>query len=368
VSEQTKFSPDWLSPPGETIESILRDRGLSTCELAKGLNTTENEAKAIIRGRAEITEEIAQQLAHFVGGSEDFWRNRELQYRTDLSRFLQRASSEATRKWLDGVPAREMTKLGWIASSSDPGKLAEEVLQFFGVTSITSWRQIYEQRLRPTAFRASPTFQSHPGAVAAWLRRGEIIASSIHCNRWDSDRYHAELSGIRELTQLKTPTEFLPELTRRCAKCGVSLVVLNAPQQCKASGATCFLTPSRPLLMLSLRHRSDDHFWFTFFHESAHLILHGDKFVFLEFEGDQTLSSKEEDEANAFAEELLIPSHFKKEMLSLPKSPFAIVRFARKIGISPGIVVGQLEHYGKVGHRRFNRLKRRFDWSNFLSD
>ncbi|MFX9089566.1 ImmA/IrrE family metallo-endopeptidase, partial [Acinetobacter baumannii] len=37
------------------------------------------------------------------------------------------------------------------------------------------------------------------------------------------------------------------------------------------------LTPEKAMVLLSFRHLSDDHFWFTLFHEFAHLLLHNNQ-------------------------------------------------------------------------------------------
>lgn len=151
-----------------------------------------------------------------------------------------------------------------------------------------------------------------------------------------------------------------PELMRRCAECGVAVVALRAPKLCRASGATRFLSPTRPLLMLSFRYLSDDQLWFTFFHEAGHLILHGPWSMFLEGEG--RVSTEEEEEANTFAANTLIPPENHTEMLGLRMHARPVMRFARLIGIAPGIVVGQLQHRGRIGYHQLNSLKRRYKW------
>jgi len=112
------------------------------------------------------------------------------------------------------------------------------------------------------------------------------------------------------------------------------------------------------MILLSFRYLSDDHFWFTFFHEAGHLLLHGDKSLFIE-DGSE-VSIKEENEANLFAQNILIPPDSRAEFLSLTPSRETIMKFAVKIGISRGIVVGQLQHQGRLKREQFNYLKRRY--------
>jgi Zn-dependent peptidase ImmA (M78 family) len=159
---------------------------------------------------------------------------------------------------------------------------------------------------------------------------------------------------------LKDPQIFIPKLRRISAESGVGVAVVRAPTGCRASGATRFLSDEKALLLLSFRYLTDDHFWFTFFHEAGHLILHGRK-LFLE-SADMPLD-EEEQQANDFSAEILVPAEFVSEMLSLPKNGRQVIRFARRVGVSPGIIVGQLQHLGRIKHSQLNKLKRRYHWA-----
>lgn len=358
--DDTSFSPDWVSPPGATIATILEERGASVAELAGWIHRSREDAEDLLEGRAEITAEMARHLARSLGATELFWTRRESQYRSDLARLYQEASMPESVSWLSEIPVRDIERWGWIAPLANPAAAVAACLRFFGVPSVRAWREVYGDTLT-AAYRTSPTYKSAPGAVAAWIRQGEIAAAEIECGPWDLERFRRELVSLRELTREKDPDEFLPELVRRCAACGVAVVVQRAPQNCRASGVVRFLSPTRPMILLSFRYLSDDHFWFTFFHEAGHLVLHGDRCIFLE--GDDTLTSEEEAEANAFAADILIPPEYQAEMLKLPLNGRDVMRFARKVGVSPGIVVGQLQHRKHFGPRQLNNLKRRFTWA-----
>jgi HTH-type transcriptional regulator / antitoxin HigA len=354
------FAPDWVSPPGETIATLLRERGVTTDQFAASLRRTKREVEDLLRGRLDISTDVARSLADTLGASVGFWLNREGRYRTDLARLSASAIRPGSVEWLSEVPVKDMVKYGWVEPATDQASTLVSLLRFFGVGSVETWRREYSDVLTSLAFRTSPTFESLPGAVAAWLRQGELAAAAISCEVWDPDRLRGQLPALREMTREKDPEVFLPELVRLCAACGVAVVALRAPKSCKASGATKFITPAKPLLLLSFRYLSDDHFWFTFFHEVAHLLLHGDKYLFLE--GDEMLTTAEEDEANSFAAETLIPPEHLDELMRLPADGIKVMRFAKKVGVSPGIVVGQLQHRGVLRRNQLNNLKRRFRW------
>ena len=361
MSDDTSFNPDWISPPGETVATIMEERRLSHAELARLLKRQTSDVENLIHGRAAIDDEFAQQLADTLGATRTFWTTRESQYQSDLARLVQASASPENATWLSDIPVNEMAKWGWIEAAADRVARVVACLRFFGVSSAKAWRHSYSERLLRVAFKTSPTFESEPGAVAAWLRQGEIEASKIECGTWDPDLFRQELPAIRELTREKAPEVFIPELIRRCASCGVAVVVLRAPKKCRASGVSRFLTPTRPLLMLSFRYLSDDHFWFAFFHEAGHLLLHSESSIFLEGKG--RLSTAEEAEANTFAANSLIPIEYHDELTNLPVNGIAVIRFARRVGVSPGIVVGQLQHRGILGPKQLSNLKRRYTWT-----
>jgi hypothetical protein len=254
-----------------------------------------------------------------------------------------------------------MAKWGWVEAVADRAAKVAACLRFFGVPTVKAWGDAYSEGLLSVAFKTSPTFESDPGAVAAWLRQGEIEASMIACDMWDPERFRQEMPAVRELTREKDPDVFIPELIRLCASCGVAIVVLRAPTKCRASGVSRFLTPTRPLLMLSFRYLSDDHFWFAFFHEAGHVLLHSESRIFLEGEGMP--STAEEEEANKFAANNLIPLEFQDELMNLPANGVTVMRFAKRVGVSPGIVVGQLQHRGILRRNQLNNLKRRYAWT-----
>jgi Zn-dependent peptidase ImmA (M78 family) len=109
---------------------------------------------------------------------------------------------------------------------------------------------------------------------------------------------------------------------------------------------------------LSLRYKTDDHLWFTFFHEAGHILLHGRKECFVE--GDDQDRDTKESEADSFALEWLIPRKDYTVFRRLgAHSCAAISRFAYQLGIAPGIVVGRLQHDGVIPHSHCNELKKK---------
>jgi len=361
MAEAAAFQPNWFSPPGDTIADILAERGLSLAHFARRMGTSILGAEKLTVGDAHIDEAVAARLEHVLGPSAAFWVNRERQYRLDVARLRSSSGEMIDREWLQQLPVGDMIKFGWIKASRKPAERMDACLRFFAIPDIASWHKRYRGELSVAAFRTSPTFASNPGAVAAWLRWAELRSEEIACGGWDAGKFRVKLSEIRTLTRRKEPGHFLPDLTRICAECGVALVIARAPAGCAASGATRFLARDKAMIVLSFRYRSDDQFWFTFFHEAGHLLLHGKDALFLEDESD--VSSSEEAEANEFAGSILIPAKSLPALMDLRPHFRDIIRFAGRLGVSPGIVVGQLQHLRRIRPDQLNSLKRRYRWS-----
>jgi Zn-dependent peptidase ImmA (M78 family) len=122
------------------------------------------------------------------------------------------------------------------------------------------------------------------------------------------------------------------------------------------SGATRWIH-NTPMIQLSGRYKTNDHFWFTFFHEAGHILLHGKKDIFLEEVEGTLLDEKKEDEANRFAEKWLLSIKQKEEIKKQGPSKNNIIYFSKKFQIHPGIIVGQLQHKNILDHSQCNDLK-----------
>ncbi len=106
---------------------------------------------------------------------------------------------------------------------------------------------------------------------------------------------------------------------------------------------------------------SDDHLWFSFFHEAAHLLLHSKKNIFVEGNGGD--ANDVEDEANAWASNFLVPrARWEAFKGTRPRSEAEVLAFAQEQSMAPGIVVGMLQHDGVIHWRALNGLKCRYQW------
>ena len=255
-----------------------------------------------------------------------------------------------------------MQKFGWIEDSRSKGNQIASCLHFFGVSSLAQWRGRYENAFQHAAYRRSAVHASSEISTTAWLRQGEIDTQYDEVSDWSAKALEHQIPHFRKLTWYKSPGLFLPKLKASFAEAGVKFAVVRAPSGCVASGAVRILSCGTPHIQVSFRYLSDDQFWFSLFHEIGHLLLHYEKMPILE--NTELTEESCELEANAFAAQAIIPTSHRDELFSLGRSRFAIIEFAKKIGIAPGLVVGQLQHEGIIGFNQMQHLKRRYQWTN----
>lgn len=355
---KNEYMPDDVSPPGETLLDILEERGMTQAELSDRTGRPKKMINEIIKGKATITPATALMLERVLGTPASFWNDREQHYRESLARQAERNSLKGQVDWLNQFPIKEMIEFGWLPTTEDSVEMLRHVLSFFGIASPTQWSEIWQ---RPSvAFRKSPTFESDPFAVSAWIRRGEIEAHQINCYRYDASRFRSALEAVRSLTA-ELPENFQEETVRLCAEAGVAVVFVPQLPKAPISGVTRWLTPDKAIIQVSLRYKTDDQLWFSFFHEAGHILKHGKREIFIEGNG---MDGEKEEEADRFASEFLIPPAEYRRFTPRANhySLAEIQAFAEKIGIAAGIVVGRLQHDGKLAMRNGNALKRRLEW------
>lgn len=348
------FTPRWACSPGATIRDLMETKQVSAGDLARTLGLDASEFDHLIHGAFPIASGIAQGLSSTIGGSVSFWLRREERFRES------EALLEADR-WVQTLPLKSMKNLGWLEVPRDWRSRIDTCLDYFGVQDLNAWRGAYYDRLQAVHFRTSETYANQAPAVASWLRAGEIEHQRFTGPKFDAKALSSSVPRIRALTRIADPEVFIARLKELMEPSGVSFVLVPTPDGCAASGASRLLADGSALIQLSGRFLSDDQFWFSAFHEIGHLLLHQDSPLHVDGDPTSFKSDKIEAEANTFAADALWPLD-ERIGLASGKRPTRrdVVRIASNVGISPGIIVGQLQATGALSFAEFNDLKRRY--------
>ena len=358
ATPESGYEPDYAVPPGETLKEKAEQLEMDQRELATRLALSAKHVNRIIKGHATITHETAIRLERVTGIARSFWLNREAIYRERLARIEEIARLKSDLAWIRTVPVSELVKRGVIEPTKDKAQRLRDVLSFFGVSSTDAWRNYWQNA--SVAARRSKCFETHLPALATWLRLGEIEAQKIVCKPYERVRFRKTLHTIRKLTT-SSPDTLVERMKNLCARSGVAFVLIREMKKVPWHGASWWQTPRKAVIELNLRGKSEDQFWFSFFHEAGHIVKgHSTKEIFINDEGKE---DPREDEANRFAAELLIPKARACEIPRL-RDKADMLRFAREIAISPGIVAGQYQRMTQRYRLRWvHDLKRKFKWA-----
>ena len=361
--------PDYASPPGATLAETLEARNMTQAELAERTGRPLKTINEIVKGKSAITADTAVQLERVLAVPAKFWLQLEANYQEALAREKEAREHERQTEWLKSFPLAEMIKQNWVEKKTTLSEQVAAVLAFFGVASVEAWQSIWCRRLESSvAYRKAMKFQMSASAAAAWLRRGEIEALQAECPPYDEKKFRHALQTIRGMT--KDPVaSFAPATKKLCANAGVAVLFVHELPKAPVSGAAYWLNSKKAVIQLSLRYKSNDHLWFSFFHESGHILKHGKRDFFLEGlpVSDESASPETwEAEADEFARDFMIPPDDWAEFVADGVFEEATVdRFAKRQGIAAGIVVGRLQREKYLSYRtHLNSKKVRLKWAD----
>jgi len=350
-----EFEPDYAVPPGDTLLEVMESLGMTQKELAIRTGLTEQTLTRIFKGSQPISYETANRLELVTNVPARMWNNLEAQYREQLAKLEERHRLEADIQWLKTIPTRELIERGFLEATMDKISLLRNTLSFFGVGNVDAWQRVWETPA--VAARRSLCFESRPGDAAAWIRQGELQAHEMECRPFDKKKFKEALLTIRTLT-CEQPAVFEPEMKRLCAEAGVAVALVREMKKVPWNGATRWLTKNKAMILLSLRGRGEDKFWFSFFHEAGHVLNDGKKDLLI---NDESQDDPREVKANDFAAEILIPSRY-DALIAGFRSKQEIIQLANELDISPGIVAGRYQYLTKKWHY-FKGIIKKLQWA-----
>ena len=364
---QTIFGPTAVSHPGETVLEYLDFHGWSQRDLARRTGITPKTISEICNGKAPITPPTALVFEKAFQRPAHLWLNLQRQFDEAEARRREFAKSLQWGEWVRNFPLKEMKRLKFSlpAGRSD----ADSLLNFFGVSSPESWNSVWEASA--VAYRQTRTPRTREESIAVWVRETEIVARGLDLADFDEQQLLSSLDELRHFSRISAG-EMMDPVQKICARAGVAVVCVPALRSTGISGCARWLTDKRALIGLTLRYKTDDQLWFTFFHEIGHILLHRNKRPFVVDNAAEDLSDRVIDpemqqyeaEASRFSSDMLIPpsalGDFMRKGIFTNES---IHDFAEGIGVGPGIVVGRLQYDGVLARHQGNALKQKLDWS-----
>lgn len=345
-SPKTGYNSPIAIHPGETVKETLDLIGMSQKDLSDRSELSEKTISLIISGDHPISPESALKFERVLGLSQRMLLQMYADYEADLFRLQEKARLENEIKLLSEYDCYgELTKFGFVEKYQDKSRRAEELLKFFGVNSLSSVPPI--MNTDDISFRRNTKRKVNSGSLDAWLRMGYLQALKRNTADFDKSVLAMNIEKMRTLTKLPA-RDFSKKLIALCAEAGVALVYTPHLKNTFVSGSARWIAPSKALVQVSLFYKSADIFWFSLFHELGHILKHSKKTTFVEFENSANSIDKIENEADLFAQQLLVPSDREEQYQLLKKSlsRFTFTKqirdFANTLDLDPGIVAGRI--------------------------
>ncbi len=366
MDSNTSLALTTVPHPGETVQEYLDFYEWSQRDLARRTGLTPKTISEICNGKGPITPPTALAFEKAFQRPAHLWLNLQRQYDEVEARRREEARASGWDEWARQFPLKEMRQLRF--SLPEGRSDADVLLRFFGVASPESWSSVW--RASAPHYRQTRTVKAREEAIAAWVRETEMVARGLDLADFDASRLRAAIEPLREFTSERMEDVLAP-LQELCAKLGVAFVLVPALRNTGISGCARWLSEKKALIGLTLRFKTDDQFWFTFFHEVGHLLLHRSKRPFVVDNAEEDLSDRVVDpemqqieaEANRFSADTLIPPALLGEFVRARQfTNDSIQEFSVRAGIGPGIVVGRLQHDGVITEHQGNTLKRKLNW------
>lgn len=365
------FQPQSEVHPGEVLVDFLESAGWNQSDLARRAGITPKTISEICNGKASISPPTSIALERVFGMPAKFWINLQGIYDEAEARAkaIARNADPAVATWASKFPLKEMIKRKWIPKPTAQESEANALLKFLSVSSPDSWNSVWTAS--QVAFRQTHKIKTSIESVSAWIRRVELEAEEIEVEDFDEKRLRQSILDLRALTRLPIDEALGGAAQMICQKAGIALVLVPELPHTGISGCARWTSEKKAIIALTFRYKTDDHVWFTFFHELGHILLHRSKKSFILDNADENLNDnvidpemqRFEEEANRFSRETLIPTEvFQRFIEQKTFNNETIHEFSEQVGVGPGIVVGRLQHEGYLDNHQGNKLKQVIKW------
>lgn len=333
--------PAEVFPPGEFLREELEAREWSQQELADILDRPPRLISELIAGKRAITPETAKGLAEAFGTSPDYWMNLESQYQ--LSKVTVPNDNVARKARLySKFPVREMLRRGWVRTSENVDVLEQRFCEFFSIKSIDDSPQLSHNAKKTHALEEATPLQ------LAWLFRVRASARQQMVPIYSQAKL---LAAVDKLKGLLLSPEEARQAPRLLAEAGVRLVFVEALAGSKMDGACFWLDDASPVIGMTFRYDRIDNFWFVLRHEIEH-VLREDGRAENEAVIDTDVGNSKDElpecelRANAAGADFCVETAELDNFIARVQPYFSeekVLRFAHRINVHPGLVVGQLQ-------------------------
>ncbi|MCQ2121016.1 MAG: HigA family addiction module antitoxin [Fibrobacter sp.] len=300
--------------PGDILEEKLEEMGMDVNEFAQRIGYTPKTVNEILKGKCRVSTEVALNLEYATDIAAEEWLSMQRVYEEDLMRKKMRESLKSQPLWRSDFPLKELSLRNWIKDLDNKDDNVSPILRFFRVASPKAWENYYLSADLKVAFRISLAEAQDPYATSVWLRRGEILAEAIPMEKQNDKKLRSALKKAlpqfldlaraygseRTMGKPGEIDEGMLKLQELGLSLGIKILYVQNFKSAPIHGMARWYRDI-PIIQIHDRFKSRKAFWYTFFHELSHIILHGKKDIFIKnvYHGNKNL--QKEEEADLFA-------------------------------------------------------------------
>lgn len=331
------FADRWRSEPGVVLIIARIARGLSQADLANRLAMREQQIQRYESERyRSISLQNFKRIAAVLG--------------VDLQAIVHGQRTKPLLSAL-GIPhqpdvpdeqlkviVEHAKKSKWFDVPPEPAEQRRTVLEYIG----ESHTRFGSPGLLRTGLKSLDL--KDDALLAAWrarvIQRADVLGAEIQ-TIFD----HLDISWLADLALLSALPDGPQRALRLAQEKGIVVIVEPQLKGLKLDGAA-FLSGGTPIIGLTLRNDRLDNFWYTLFHELAHVYLHYLTGLAAGFFDEELEDEKTDDlelEADRFASSALIPPEaWRLSPARISRNAGPIEGFANQLGIHPAIVFGRI--------------------------
>lgn len=345
---------DMCEHPGKKIEQILKKTGMTRKELATRTGVTEKHINTLISEERNITASFSKKLGYVLPVDEidsddpkenaKYWQG--LQNNYDIFILEEQEKNNITTEEVKVLDCLEdiinyLIRIGKLAENLSS---IEKILELRKILKISDLTLIPQLPCKGAAFRAqlATNVKIDRYVLFGWQYLCELTTDTkLAKPGLDLDLLKSKLNEIKHLMfdELKDGCRKLKELL---APCGIAFNVVKHFRGAPVQGFIKKSDDNKLILCLTIRGGRADTFWFTLYHEIAHIFNKDYENRSVDFDSSD---SEIEIKADRWARDFLIPPEKYRAFIGLRRKPTwqEIELFAHEVGVKPYIVLGRLQ-------------------------
>jgi len=353
------LSREFIIHPGETLKEILEDRNMSQRELAIRTGVKEAHVSKLVNCLKPISVSFAKKLEYAFGVDASFWINLQANYEKEVADFneINMISKEelVIVERLKNI-IEYIQEIGLLSQEAQESMLVIKLRKLLNISSLTVIPKISQSG----AYRLALADNVDPYILFIWIRICDLITINQQTNQ-DLDIYKLrnKLSLIRKLTFEEDVETIHLKLREYLAECGIKFAIVKHFTGAPVQGVIKRNNDDTLSLIMTVRRKFADVFWFTLFHEIGHILNDDieDKLIDYDFKKNEVEDSADEFAANA----LIDLDEYNSFVGSGDFSLKGIRQFCDEHDTPSFILIGRLQKDGHLKYHQYTEEKIKYE-------